>query len=338
MNKKIVGSTIGTILSSIPLVLGSISRGPDSQAILTSTTRSSGAITAPSPAVIVVVVGLTILVFFAYKKHKDRNKHYLLAMGLMWGLLIMTMVQLNRTETVTQGNTEWVGEMRDLSNSVDSAYLKDEPYYELSSPIITIASDNLLAGSSSPADYTARVLRYVNDNVRYNWDEPDDACIDGTATSILAKGTGQCDTQSIVVVSLLRKAFIPSRIVGGCIYRRDTCGKLMGFLTVEKVPLYNIVPEITPGMTYSRGVSMSRTGGLHAFPQAMLPVNGDLEWFTLEATTGEFADTDCFAYWPEIQDVKNKKQICVSENYDYANACAQNNDAVLATFGGPYTQ
>jgi transglutaminase-like putative cysteine protease len=288
---------------------------------------------------LVVLLGLTVFVGELYKKDKVKFQTPIMFIVVAWMIMMVILIEQyqNPIPIKYSPNSLWEEEMISLSNGVDQEYLVNNDYLEMDSPIITGISDELAKDSDSAVDYTQKVLSYVNDNVKYV-NEADQACFDGTATSILELGTGQCDTQSIVVTALLRAKSIPTRIVGGCIMKNPNCGVVMGFLEVHKAPIYSEV-NISSGQTvFSRGEEFGRTGGLHAYPQAMLPENGVLEWFTLEATTGEYADTKCYLYYPEVPNAESKSDICVSHNKEYALACNQNTQTVLNKYGEPYTQ
>lgn len=294
--------------------------------------------TSPELPTMIVLSIATFLILQAYEADKKRNRPYLAIIILTWVIIFLTMVGPGKTMNVPEINSssEWVNDMKSYTVDVDPMFLADESYYSIGDPLIEETSKELIAEADNAVEYTEDVLSFVYKNIRYDWDEDDTSCLQKKASEIILKGTGQCDTQSMVVVSLLRSAGIPSRIVGGCIVRNPTCGSLMGFIEVERQPIFTEITEVEPNQIYSR--KYSRTGGLHAFPQAMLPVGDHLEWFTLEATSGKFADTNCYSYFPEIENVSQKKEICISENYNYARACGGDDRSFLERYGGPYVQ
>ena len=322
------------VLLSFPLVLGDISRGPGG-GVLREAGRAGLESTKTIIPVMIMFGLLTMFLVNKYRKNKEKFQPLILGLVTTWAILILIFVQTNELEPEPLITDDWQKEMTSLIKESDSIYLTNEEYYDYNNPLITEVSKRLIKESNSPEEYTQKVLDYVYDNIKYDWGEDDDACIKGSAPLIINKGEGQCDTQSMVVVSMLRKAGVPSRIIGGCIVRKTDCGKLMGLIEVRRRPLYTPLIEVSVDDIYSRGVD-SRKGGLHAFPQVKLPIAGNLVWHTLEATTGEFADTNCYYYYPEIEDVSTKKEICVSQDYDYAIACSNNNNDLLRTYGGAY--
>lgn len=288
------------------------------------------------PTSFILLSIITALVIKEYKKDK-KQVIGLLFVSLFWLGFITVFIQSRQAISYERTeNTTWLMEMKELTKNVNSQYLRDESYLDLQDPVIMSISNGLIESSTSAKDYAAKVLNYVDKNVRYDAGESDAACYNGDAPSIIQKGIGQCDTQSMVVVALLRSAYIPSRIVGGCVAKKPSCGALMSFISQKPAPKIETI-NVT-GQVFSRG-EFSRTGGLHAFPQAMLPgSSGALEWYTLEATSGSFADTDCYAYYPEVLDAVTKQDICVSKNYQYAQACATNDYATLSKYGGVFKQ
>jgi len=172
--------------------------------------------------------------------------------------------------------------------------------------------------------------------VDYVQGEIDSKCYDGTAPTILASGKGQCDTQSIVLISLLRKMGIAAKPVGGCIVPNPECriqtiffGALQG---AGQAPKFTGLDGVDSAKTeFSRGDEKSRTGGLHAWVVAWIPDEG---WVTLEATSGKIANIRCYYYHVELYpEDGNKDDICVSKSWHYSMACANNNLDLLDQYG-----
>lgn len=217
-----------------------------------------------------------------------------------------------------------------------SNYIVDTEYYQLDDPLIETIANDIIAKSSTPEEAMQGALSYVYANVAYLYNEPDAACYAGTAASIIESGSGQCDTQTIVVVSILRKMGIAAKPVGGCLIINPSC-RLQSFfvgsaIDLPWIPKYR--PTVTPvpyAETFSRAGINSRAGGLHAWVTAWLPTKG---WVTLEATNGRFANTECYTYHVEVfPSDNNKKELCVSTNWAYASACATNNLEQLDIYG-----
>jgi transglutaminase-like putative cysteine protease len=208
-------------------------------------------------------------------------------------------------------------------------------YYDIDNDVIMAAANKIAKESDSAKEAVSKTLEFVYQTVQYNINEPDTPCLESTAPDILASGTGQCDTQSIAVIAILRKMGIAARPVGGCIYVNDKCRLQAFFQSIQafRTPKYKI-PEIVSSedIEFSRTVSGSRKGGLHAYVVAWLPEDGG--WRALEPTAGKFADTICYDYHVELFPNNNQREdICVSKSYSYAKACQLNNLNELNDFG-----
>lgn len=205
-------------------------------------------------------------------------------------------------------------------------------YYDYNDLRIVTATNKIASESKNPREATLRTLQFVYRNVEYVIGESDIKCFEGRAPDILASGAGQCDTQSLVVISMLRKMGIAAVPVGGCAVQKTTCG-LQAFLQSITGAGPKIPPTIvTPGDVYfSRGQSSGRSGGLHAYVAAWLPGEG---WVALESTAGDFADTFCWYYHVELFPANDQKEdICVSKNFGYATACANSDLERLDQYG-----
>jgi transglutaminase-like putative cysteine protease len=275
---------------------------------------------------------------FDWKRYK-----YVIIIGAAAILLLMAFANKGSGKTpAAVASATWEVDLERMADTqaVDVLYLRDDSYLVYSDAIISGPADQLAAGSFSAKEYVEKVLDYVYSNVKYNGAEPDAECLYGDAVKVLNRGTGQCDTQSMVVTAMLRRHHIPARIIGGCIVQKPSCGGLMAAVTLIPQPVYR--PVALNVTTFSRGANLATLGrsgsGLHAWPQVMLPVGNALEWYTLEATAGRFGNIDCYGYYPEVERIVNQRDICVTSNRDFALACANQNFDVLNTFGGAYTQ
>lgn len=218
--------------------------------------------------------------------------------------------------------------------------LANTAYYDYENPVITSVADNIASEARSAGEAVSMVLKYVYDNVDYVVGESDVACFDGTAPKILAKGEGQCDTQSIVVISMLRRMGIPARPVGGCVVvNPDACMFqsmfLQSFQDAGLAPKFTEAVVVAEGDEFSRSqnapAGMGRAGGLHAWVMAWLPDEG---WVHLEATTGKLVNHKCYNYHVELLPGNDEKSdICVSKNFNYAQACKSNDLALLDVHG-----
>lgn len=217
--------------------------------------------------------------------------------------------------------------------------LANTAYYDFEHPSITLVADEIAMSSRSAGEAVNKVLRYVYDNVKYDSFESDAACFDGTAPGVLAKGTGQCDTQSIAVISMLRRMGIPARPVGGCVVvNPNACVFqslfLQSFQDAGLAPKFSEVEGVESDAVFGRTQApggVGRAGGLHAWVVAWLPDDG---WVHLEATTGRRVNHRCYFYHVELfPENDQKSDICVSKNFNYAQACRQNNLDLLDVYG-----
>ena len=228
---------------------------------------------------------------------------------------------------------DWQSDYKESAMTSLSTYnieTQDTVYYDYNHPVIAQASEEIASESVDAKDAIKNSLEYVYKNIKYVVGEADVACYDGVAPNILSSGKGQCDTQSIVLISLLRKMGIAARPVGGCVFFNEDY-KLQSFLQsffIMSTPKYTELKDVEldeDAPYFSRGDNsiLSRQGGLHAWVTAWLPNEG---WVTLEATNGMFADINSYYYHVEIFPDNNKKEdICVSKNWKYAFACRDNN-------------
>ena len=214
--------------------------------------------------------------------------------------------------------------------------ISDTEYYTLDDPLVVSIANDILSKSNSPKEAIQQALTYVYDNIDYVYNEPDSACFTGTASSILASGKGQCDTQAISLIALLRKMKIAAKPVGGCLIVKPSCGLQSFFInsaiSLPGMPKYQLTSIPAPGETiFSRADITSRKGGLHAWVTAWIPNEG---WLTLEETNGQIVDTACYTYHVELYpNDDNKKELCVSTSWDYASACAMGDINLLNKYG-----
>ncbi len=207
-------------------------------------------------------------------------------------------------------------------------------YYDINDPLIESVAKGISTTSASSYEAIQNSLKYVYDNIEYIYGEADNACFDKTAPQILAGGKGQCDTQSIVLISLLRNMGIAAKPVGGCIVVNTNC-KLQSVLlnaigTIPGEPRFSSIESVdTESESFSRGYS--RKGGLHAWVTAWDENKG---WVNLEVTAGEIADTSCYFYHVELfPEDSNKEDICISKSWHYAKGCQTNNFDLLDQYG-----
>jgi len=253
----------------------------------------------------------------------------------MWMIGIILLVVITTFNSSVMSNEVLPGELTPWQTSYQSSVpllldsyaddIADTLYYDIHNPIIEAAAEEIRASSKDSMDAVKKTLKYVYDNVEYVYGESDEACFNGKAPQILAGKKGQCDTQSIVVISILRNLGIASKGVGGCVLP-SRCA--LQSIFIEEIPTLtnpaqyeDLDPEED---VFSRGANLrSREGGLHAWAEAYIPGEG---WVQLEPTRGTLANLGCYGYHIELFPRDDQKDLlCVSKNYDYALSCRNNN-------------
>jgi len=225
--------------------------------------------------------------------------------------------------------TEWQLSFKQKIEQIPDNYLESTYIYNYENEEIKMVSERLVRESSNPKEYTQKVLDFVYHNVRYDFKENDVTCFNSRASDVLLRGSGQCDTQSMLVVALLRAGGIPSYPIGGCISKSPslTCDMQYAMTELRK-PIFRPMKEITFGRGrepiyseleeyFSRG-DLGRTGGLHAWVKAF---TGE-RWRLLESTSGQIVGTSCYIYTDELQ-VKTVRELCVSDSLEFAMWCSK---------------
>lgn len=295
-------------------------------------------------ATVIIIIASLVVIYMIQARMKDERKKIkfvtlsLLSLVILLAIsggflspeekdLVVTPEDLNgEARAAWQGDYQFYAEQQLKSYKSDIA---NTPYYDYDNEIIATVAAKMIKDSSSAESAIKKTLAYVYNNVKYVLGESDEKCFDGVAPNILASGSGQCDTQSIVVISVLRKMGIAAKPVGGCIYINDRCRLQALFQSIQGfgAPRYtSIIDPEKEQMTFSRA-----SGGLHAYIVAWLPEKG---WVPLEATTGKFADTLCYNYHVELYPADDQKEdICVSKSFFYAKACQLQDLEALDTYG-----
>jgi transglutaminase-like putative cysteine protease len=258
---------------------------------------------------------------------KGEKKHKTFVVSLLVFSIVFFAYQAqmtgngNQQQATEQNMTQWQVNYQTMATAQLQGYeekVQNTPYYDFDNPAIAEVAEHIALASTDEHDAIQGALSYVISNVRYDSDEDNagnNACFSATAPSILARGTGQCDTQSIVVIALLRKMGIAAKPVGGCI-AKDTESCALQSIFQFKEPKHTERKNET-GPIYSRGAF--RPYGLHAFVTAWTTDNG---WIVLESTSGTIANTKCYKYHVELfPEDTDKESICVSKNEAYKNAC-----------------
>lgn len=291
--------------------------------------------------VLIIASAATLVILYSKIQTEDNKKKF------TTGVWVFVVVIIFASGSFTTGNIdvndvpppegkiyEWqtgYHQSAELSMSNYNNDIKDTEYYDIHDPEIVAVAEAISKEAKDSKDAIRLALKYVYDKVDYTWSESDSACFSGTAPEILDSGLGQCDTQSMVVISILRRMGIAAKPVGGCLY--PTTGCRLESIFPLNTPKYNELdrPLDAEADVFSRASIQSRKGGLHAWVTAWTPDEG---WITLESTTGLIADTKCWNYHVElyVQD-ENKDDLCVSKSYNYAQGCQSNDLDKMNDYG-----
>jgi len=244
------------------------------------------------------------------------------------GAIILIAIFTSNSKQMPVIGTDWQLEFRARTEQIPNTYLESTNIYNYDNENIKMISEQLVRESTDAKDYTQKVLDYVYENVKYDFNEDDTTCFNSKASDILERGSGQCDTQSMLVVALLRAGGVPAYPIGGCIYKTESlvCDMQYAISGMRK-PVFRPIEEIT----FSRGGDpiysdltpyfgrgeLGRAGGLHAWVTAF---TGE-RWQLLESTAGQIVESSCYVYTEELQ-VKNVRELCVSDSYEFALWCA----------------
>ena len=297
----------------------------------------------------VLIVMYFAVVWYLQKMIKVEKKRFnfiTIAFGVFVLLLIMSGAFSRGFELGGSSDSSSISDLKWRENYIFQAEsqlptYKDDTlntnYYDYDHPLIEQVSTDIALQSGSAREAITNTLDFVYQEVQYVFGEADSKCLDGVAPEILQSGKGQCDTQSIVVISILRKMGIAARPIGGCIVVNPSC-RLQAFLQstqLFRTPKFTDLSDVElmeSDDVFSRGVSgFPREGGLHAYVIAWTPEDG---WLALEPTSGALADTDCYYYHVELFPSNvQKKDICVSEDFNYAKACQLDDLTLLNQFG-----
>jgi len=203
--------------------------------------------------------------------------------------------------------SSWTMEYKQQSDNVgiSNGYYVTTSYYDTESYFIQAVAIEIMKKSATSKQAIENTLEYVYYNVKYDDMESDASCFYGVGSEIIQSGEGQCDTQSIAVITILRAMGIASKPVGGCLYKTP-CG-------------IQAIVDIRPPKQSIAPTELSRGGWLHAWVEAWTPEEG---WLTLESTNGLIANNACWGYkvemYPENDD---KYHICLAESIDFAREC-----------------
>ena len=251
------------------------------------------------------------------------------------GIIVLIVIVIaivfisSKTKQMPVTVSDWQLSFKTRTEQIPKEYLESTYIYDYDNENIKMISEQLVKESSNAMEYTENVLEYVYQNVRYDFTENDQTCFDSRASTVLERGSGQCDTQSMAVVALLRAGGIPAYSIGGCIHKAQSLTCDMQYaLTEMREPIFRPLietvfsrgtdPIYTELPTYfSRGVT-GRTGGLHAWVRAFTGERFQL----LESTSGQIIESSCYIYTDELE-VTNVHELCVSSDMLFALWCSK---------------
>lgn len=95
---------------------------------------------------------------------------------------------------------------RDTPNDMEK-YLQASRLVDLRSSVVRETADRLVQGAATPREAAIYIYNFVRDEIKFGYNRRDDI----TASEVLRDGYGQCNTKSVLLVTLLRAASIPAR-------------------------------------------------------------------------------------------------------------------------------
>jgi len=228
-------------------------------------------------------------------------------------IVVLGIILYSRQTPISLPDTEtpiWLEEYSKTLTPGMSHYLRETSLYDYSSPEIQEIVNKIKLESKSVEDAVKLTLDYVYFNVNYNWGESDSVCYSSSASTILTKKSGQCDTMSRVNIAILRGLGIAARPEGGCLAFDQSCIQTYSILGLRKPVIQKIVE--------TNGIA-SRQGGLHAWLEVYIPSKGG--WVDAESTSGTLIDEDdCLLFVHELYPV-NVIEECVSTDISFINMC-----------------
>ncbi len=278
--------------------------------------------------------------FWISRYEKEKKTKYFMYLGAAilvgYGVLISVLVSSIPSEApdVPGIFIDWQENYNSNLPIEHRTHLAKTDYYDFDTAYIKGITDKIAESSRTEEEAVQITLNYVFGNVIYDFGESDSACFQGTGSSVLKKKIGQCDTQSIAVLTLLRGMGIASRPAVGCLSTNPTCDfqqSLFAIAGIEKRrPKWVELGEIDPDQeVFSRRQRVeildeiiSRQGGLHAWVEYWSITTN--EWITIEPTSGEVINEDgCYEYEIEMYPSDDDKtHLCVSTDIQFAMKCA----------------
>ncbi|GAG00658.1 unnamed protein product, partial [marine sediment metagenome] len=257
-----------------------------------------------------------------YILRKKSNFRQYRNLGIILLIVWLLFFTGTTTEVIKEKDPDWLNNyITAREHILKDEYTRETTYYDYSNPEVQSIINTITSNADSQEQAVEMALEYVYSNIKYIRNEPDDFCFNRKASDIIQYGTGQCDTQSTVLIAILRGVGIAARPVGGCLVEKDECRLQFALIQAfEGIGVDTRQPMITAAEIkdneYSRG---RRRGGLHLWVDYWDPTE---EWITLETTAGKIANTNCWEYIVEVYPGDDdRQQFCVSINKQFANEC-----------------
>jgi hypothetical protein len=107
-----------------------------------------------------------------------------------------------------------------LPEKLRARYLQPSISVQSTDPSIRRLADSIVGGAGSPDERIARILRWLDENIRKS---PVDVF---SALDVLQQGEAECQGHAYLYTALARAAGVPTRMVNGLVYSRDFDGFL----------------------------------------------------------------------------------------------------------------
>lgn len=256
------------------------------------------------------------------KKQKIEKSEGLFGIALLIGWIFLVGYGVGPSEPIIDKQWQMKYNEARTAAGIPDTYITETDYFDVSSPVIALITTKIRTNAYDVNDAVQRALDYIYYNVDYNKDESDGTCFGATGSKVIEKKSGQCDTQSIALVTLLRGLSIAARPVGGCYTTSAFCDlkyAIYAFFGYDLRKPKNQPITINDSIDWvgRREDTTGRGQYLHAWVEVWLPEKG---WVIAETTAGRLMIGSCLQYHVEIYP-ERIKEMCVSTNVTYARAC-----------------
>jgi transglutaminase-like putative cysteine protease len=228
-------------------------------------------------------------------------------------IIANSLKNTNQPSTQPTPNPHWPEEYANelVLKGISPEFTKYTALVDYESITVQNIVKDIKSKAYSAEDAALMAAEYVYQNVKYNPTEQDYLCLQSTGTQIINSKTGQCDTQSRALVTILRGLGIASTPVAGCVSVFATCQYTQA-VTGMRLPQF--VPVTESDLLSDNA---SRAGGLHTWVKAYFPEKG---WVDIEATAGQYINRKCSKYLEEYIP-KTVAQECLSFDKNFIEEC-----------------